>query len=240
MCNVITRTMPLEPQKWTARSGRASAIGGAGGPRTGPPTPRRWGPLGAAAAPLDPTSSGASHRPRQRRELAAAPPELPLPDLVLVLEESPGRRSGSARAVLVVRTAVTGAHEQPRLREPSHRAAEVRAVDREYLELVAADTTHPARDLRRRPIPGHTERVVVRRQARLPLGEGRDRAELDPCLPGASADRSEDVADDRNSRQRGGETAQRQAEREQESATRRRRRERVMVRTHGVTPPSAS
>src|SRR5207237_8506371 len=91
-------------------------------------------------------------------------PELPRPDPVLVLEEAPGRRAGGARAVLVVRAAVAGAHEEPRLREPSHGAAEVRAVDREHLKVVAADPTHPARDLRRWPIPGHAERVLVRRQ----------------------------------------------------------------------------
>src|SRR5262249_56477976 len=99
------------------------------------------------------TSRLALHRPGQGRELAAAHPELLLADPVLVLEQAARRRAGGAGAILVVRPAVTRAHEQARLGEPPHRAAEVRAVDREDLELLALDAAHPARDLRRRPVP---------------------------------------------------------------------------------------
>src|SRR5439155_19588324 len=152
--------------------------------------------------------SSASHWSRQGRKLSAAHPELPVPDFVLVLEESAGRRPGRARAVLVVDAAVAGTHEQPRLLEPSNGAAQMRAVHGKHLELHCADTTYPARDLRSRPVPRHAKRVLVRRQARLALGKARHLTELDPCLAGTAADRPEEVADDRNSRQHGGEGAQ--------------------------------
>jgi hypothetical protein len=100
------------------------------------------------------------------------------------------------------------AHEQPRLLEPSNGAAQMRAVHREHLELLVADTAHPARDLRGRPVPRDAKRVVVRRQARLPSGKRVHLTELDPCLAGTPADRPEEVADDRYSRQHGGEGAQ--------------------------------
>src|SRR5205807_58827 len=46
------------------------------------------------------------------------------------------------------------------------------------------------------------------REPRLALGKARHLTELDPCLAGTPADRPEEVSDDRNSRQHGGEGAQ--------------------------------
>src|SRR5262249_43734251 len=154
----------------------------------------------------------ASHRPRQRRELAAAYPELPVTHLVLVLEQPTRRRPRGPRAVLVIRAAVAGAHEEPRLREPAHRAAEGRAVDREHLELLAADPPPPARDLRGGAVPGPAERIPVRRQARLPLGKAPHHAELDPLLAHASANGPQDVPENRDPHQRGRDPVQRKPE----------------------------
>src|SRR5262249_59997379 len=122
----------------------------------------------------------ALHRPGERGKLAAAHPELLLADPVLVLEEAAGRRAGGAGAVLVVGPAVTRAHEQARLGEPPHRTAEVRAVDREDLELLALDAAHPARDLRGRPVPLHADWVLEDCQPGLPLGEARQGTQPDP------------------------------------------------------------
>ena len=55
------------------------------------------------------------------------------------------RRAGGARAVFVVGAAVAWAQEELRLREPAHRAAEVRAVDGEDLELLALRCGGPSR-----------------------------------------------------------------------------------------------
>src|SRR5437016_59689 len=108
------------------------------------------------------------------------------------------------------------------------------ALPKTYHQL-AADTPHPARDLRRRAVPRDAERVVIRRQARLTFGEAADSAERDPRLSSAAANRSEDVSDDRDASQHGGDGAQSCAQREQESAPRRRRRrQRVVVSTHRV------
>ena len=101
-----------------------------------------------------PRGSGARRAPSACERSPSAPPsvgicrrwiaELAVLDLVVVLEEAARRRAGGARAVRVVGAAVAGAHEEPRLREPAHRAAEVRAVDGEDLELLAGDAPHPA------------------------------------------------------------------------------------------------
>ncbi len=76
---------------------------------------------------------------RKRRQLSGFNHQLAVLHFVLVLEQSALRRPGSARAILVVHAAVARAHEQARLREPAHRASEVRAVDGEDLELSRRD-----------------------------------------------------------------------------------------------------
>src|ERR1700727_107445 len=69
-------------------------------------------------------------------------------DLERVLEQASLWWARRARAVLVVSSAMARAHKEPRLRKPSHGTAQVRAIDREYLEAIAIDVTHPARDVR--------------------------------------------------------------------------------------------
>src|SRR5437867_7367826 len=82
------------------------------------------------------TAAPRLHRPGESRELTSSHPELAFANLVVVFEKATRRRPRGARAIFVVDPAVTRAHEQTRLREPAHWAAEVRAVDREDLEPV--------------------------------------------------------------------------------------------------------
>ena len=95
------------------------------------PSPRS--PLVAHRSPL--------HRPlldalAQRWYLTTLDDQVPILDLVFILVEAAGRGAGRMGTVLVENTTVTGAHEQSGFGEPSHRAAEVRTVDREDLELM--------------------------------------------------------------------------------------------------------
>src|SRR5215467_2683843 len=162
-----------------------------------------------------------SHLAGESGKLAAADPELTLADLVLVLEEPARRRSGGARAVLVVDAAVTGAHEELGLREPAHGTAKVGTVDREDLEALAVDAPHPARDLGGVAVPLHAERVLVMGEAGLSDREAVHPAQLDPGLaatepPGGG----KDVADDGDAHKDGAEGVESQAEFEEEAASR--------------------
>src|SRR5689334_12386752 len=98
-------------------------------------------------------------------------------DRVAVFEETALRRSRRPRSVRVVRAAVTRTHEQPRLREPANRAAQVRAVDGEDLKGVAGDVAYPARDGGGLAVPRIHDRVSIGRETRLAEGELLDRAE---------------------------------------------------------------
>src|SRR5215469_1307908 len=80
----------------------------------------------------------------QRWNLSGADVELICHNLVFVFEESALRRTGSARAICVIDAAVAGAHEKSRLRKPSDRAPEMRAVDGEDLKRRGIYTSHPA------------------------------------------------------------------------------------------------
>ena len=72
------------------------------------------------------------------------------------------------------------AHEEARLREPSNRAAEVRAVHRKHLELLAFDAPHPARGVRRLAVGRRHERIAERRQPRFAFRELADATERHP------------------------------------------------------------
>ena len=99
------------------------------------------------------------------------------------VEQAARRRAGGAFAVGVVDAAVTGAHEQPRLREPRDRAAEVGAVDGEDQErvclrlvglpLVAALVAHEDAGMGHQAVPRLADRVVEGHQASLVLAENR-------------------------------------------------------------------
>ena len=82
------------------------------------------------------------------------------------------------------------------------------------------DSPHPARHVRRLPVPRLYEGVPVGREPRLAFGKIREPAERDPRLLGQTACRREQEADHRNREQRRGGRVQREAEREQEPASR--------------------
>src|SRR5579859_1355808 len=86
------------------------------------------------------------HRLGESGETAAPYFELSALDFVLVLEQSPRRRTRGVRSVLIERAAVTRAHEQPRFLKPSDRAAQMGAVDGENLEGFRIDPAYPAGD----------------------------------------------------------------------------------------------
>ena len=111
---------------------------------------------------------------------------------------------------------MTGTEEQPRLREPLHRAAQVGAIDGEDQELMTlrlvrrvlvlaliADIDPSARDNAR---PRLAERVLEGHQARLVQREVRDRPQNEPMdcrLP-----RPKEVAEQGNPQRRGSDGAQ--------------------------------
>src|SRR5262249_35875339 len=148
-----------------------------------PATSAIVGPAPSRSSIHSPNSRSMSDVLRQRRELSTEHQQLAVLDLVLVLIERPRRRSGGVGAVGVEHAAVTRAHEDTGALEPAHRTSEVRAVDREDLELVARDAPHPARDVRSVAIPGAGERIAVGGQPGLVLREVRQGSERDPSLP---------------------------------------------------------
>src|SRR5262249_44347389 len=179
-----------------------------------PATSAIVGPAPSRASSHSPTSRSISDALRQRGELPAQHQQLPVLDLVLVLIERTRRRSGGVVAVRVEHAAVTRAHEQTGALEPAHRTPEVRAVDREDLELVARDAPHPARDVRGVAVPGAGERIAVGRQPGLVLGEIGHRTERDPFLPGPAPRRRQDEPQQRDRKERRGDGVHRAAQRE--------------------------
>src|SRR5690606_35190298 len=69
-------------------------------------------------------------------------------------------------AVLVERSAVTGAHEQARLGEPEHRAAQVGAEVRVGDELFLVPSLQPGGDLANLPGPGQRRGILERHNHR--------------------------------------------------------------------------
>src|SRR5262249_23127194 len=150
-------------------------------------------------------------------------PKFFVPNLVLVLEQRSRWRTRSPRTVFVIHAAMAGTHEEPRLSKPSDRAAEMGAVDRKDLELRALESPNPAGDVRCGPVPGHPERVRVRGEPRLALGEALQRTQTDPRLHGSLANGTEDVTDHGNTYQGRGHHIEAQPELEQKAAARARR-----------------
>jgi hypothetical protein len=71
-------------------------------------------------------------------------------------------------------------HEELRLSEPAHGAAEMRAIDGEYLKLLSGDTSHPAWNVAGLSIPLGRYGVAVVHEARFPLRKFIDLAQIDP------------------------------------------------------------
>src|SRR5207244_1239779 len=113
--------------------------------------------------------------------------KLPIPHLPDIRKEATRRRAGGALAAGIVDPAVTGAHEEPRLREPGDGTAQVGAVDGEHEELrplvavepLVADEGPGLGDL---AIPRLPDRVEKGYQARLALRKPGERAQVDPFL----------------------------------------------------------
>ena len=93
---------------------------------------------------------------------------------------------------------VAWAHEQLGFREPSDRASEMGAIDREDLERITGHTAHPARDSRGFTIPGFPVGVHILAQPRLVLGIVSQLAERYPVEPGEPASRRQNVAENRD------------------------------------------
>src|SRR5262245_4525958 len=180
---------------------------------SGSPSPTRCSSQSPIARHLD-----ISDTSRQRRQLPALHPQLAALDLELIaVERTRGRPRGMA-AVGVEHAAVARAHEQLRRGEPANGADEVGAVDGEQLELVARQPAYPARDVGGLPVPRPRERVAVRGEPGLVLGEVRQRSERDPFLPAPAARGGEDEADERDREQRRRDGIQREAEEQQHPA----------------------
>ena len=103
------------------------------------------------------------------------------------LEQAARRRPGGAFAVGVVDAAVAGAHEQPGLREPGHRTAQMGAIHGEDHELFLAGLVRAlVADVNARcgpPCRPTAARAGCKgRQAGLAFREPADRPEGDPLL----------------------------------------------------------
>ena len=115
-------------------------------------------------------------------QLASLNQKFSVENLECIFEQAPLRRTRCPCAVLVVNSAMARAHEESRLRKPSHGATQVRAVDREYLEAIAIDVTHPAREFRSFPVRGVRDGIAISGQARLARGKIINRTKRDPAL----------------------------------------------------------
>src|ERR1700733_547841 len=87
-----------------------------------------------------------------------------------------------------------------RLRKPAHGTAEVRAIDREDLELAPIDIAHPAGKLRGVAVGTIGDRVPKRRKARLAGGKLFERAKRNPLI-GVPSHWRKDITDDWNPKQ---------------------------------------
>src|ERR1700730_7941762 len=95
-----------------------------------------------------------------------------------------------------------------RLRKPAHGTAEVRAIDREDLELAPIDIAQPAWKLRGVAVGTIGDRVPKRRKARLAGGKLIERAKRNPSIV-VRSHRREDITDDRNPEQHAHRTVER-------------------------------
>src|SRR5262249_43677027 len=121
----------------------------------------------------------------QRRKVRRLDFELSLADAPDTVEQPSRRWTGSAFTVLVVHAAVAWTHEQPSLREPSHRAAEVGTVhgeDQEAILLffIRAEVADIDAHVGRHAVPGSAEGILEGLESRLVERELLRRAEFDP------------------------------------------------------------
>ena len=96
---------------------------------------------------------------------------------------------------------MTWAHKQARLWEPANRTSEVRAVDREDLEVLPVHIANPARDIRSISIGGIHDGIAISGEASLAGRELFEVAEWNPRLVAALAsarNRREKITNDRH------------------------------------------
>src|SRR5664279_4819626 len=86
-----------------------------------------------------------------------------------------------ARSVLVVHAAVTRAHKQTGLREPTDRASKVSTVNSEDLKLIALHATNPARNVVGFSVGNTGDGILKLCQASLPFGKLVEFTESDPA-----------------------------------------------------------
>src|SRR5665213_795816 len=115
-----------------------------------------------------------------RGHLAVFDQQLSALDPVVVFEQATLGRTRSARAILVIRTAMAGTHEQTGLREPANRTPEVRAINRKHLKRLPVHIANPTSDICRNPIPRIHNWIAISGQACLARRELFDAAENDP------------------------------------------------------------
>src|SRR5262249_58353503 len=101
------------------------------------------------------------------RQLAGLDGDEPVLNFVRIFEKPAFRRTGCTRAVAVISSAMTRAHEQTGLREPAHRTAQMRTVDCKNLELISFNPPHPACRVHRLAIGRHYVGIPERSQAAL-------------------------------------------------------------------------
>src|SRR5690242_180544 len=109
-----------------------------------------------------------------------------------------------------------------RLLKPAHRAAKMRTVDGENLELLAFDSSHPARDISSLTIPGPRVRIAEGREPCLTGRKTFKGAERNPRLVrNASNEARKDIADNRDADKRRGHYVERGSKLEQKTSARR-------------------
>src|SRR5262249_47599164 len=120
---------------------------------------------------------------------------------VWIFEQTALRRARGARAVAVVCSAMTRAHEEPGLRKPTNATAKVRAVDGEDLESLAFDAPHPACRVHGLPVSRHNERIPERSQSGFAFRELTDWPERYPvevAVRASARDRGQQKSADRH------------------------------------------
>ena len=112
--------------------------------------------------------------------LARVDQQIPMLHLVAIFKQAALRRPGGAGTVRIVDAAVARAHEQARLREPTDRTTQMRAIDREDLELLSRRRDAPSRECSRflHPMGRGADSNVARRVS--PSGNLLERAEREP------------------------------------------------------------
>jgi hypothetical protein len=114
------------------------------------------------------------------------------------------------------------AKKEVRLRKPAHRAAQVRAVDGENLELAVIDVSDPTGSFGGFTGPGIDIRIAVRSETSLPRWELFDGAQRDPrFVLLIASDWREQVSNNGDGERNAGDPIEKEANLEKQTAPRR-------------------